>query len=118
MIFVGIDWADAPHDVRCVPEDDDTTDSFRIGNDPDGLDELVDRIRQCQSSPEETVHVAFEHTQGLVFQRCLAEGYQVYLLNPQMVARLPGSAPAGSSQNRRPGCPGAAPDHPALPGPV
>jgi len=99
MIVAGIDWADAHHDVHCCRETSDTTLSFRIGNDPEGFDELVQRIQSVQDSTEETVCVAVEHTEGLLIQRCLSEGYELYRLNPKMVARYRDQHRASRSKN-------------------
>lgn len=99
MIFVGIDWADAHHDVCCLDEETGDNKVVRIGNDPEGFDELVDRIQQLKNDPQETVCVGLEHTEGLLVQRCLSEGYQVYRLNPKMVARYRDQHRASRSKN-------------------
>jgi transposase len=86
MIYVGIDWADQHHDITCCREGDDSSTSVRIGNDPEGFDELVKQIEDLRSDSGETVCVGIESTEGLLVQRCLSEGYRVYLLNPKVVA--------------------------------
>jgi transposase len=86
MICVGIDWASQHHDIQLSQEESDPRESFRIADDSDGDDELLDRIEELRDSNEEPVRVALEHTEGLLVQRCLAEGYCVYLLNPKVVS--------------------------------
>lgn len=86
MICVGIDWATQHHDVQLGPEGTEADESFRIADDPDGYDELVERIDELQKSAEDQVSVALESTEGLLVQRCLSEGYRVYLLNPKVVS--------------------------------
>lgn len=86
MICVGIDWADQHHDIECRQEGTEASDSFRIANNPEGFDEFVHRVDQLRTTPEETVCVGIESTEGLLVQRCLSEGHRVYLLNPKVVA--------------------------------
>jgi transposase len=86
MICVGIDWASQHHDIQLSQEGSDTRESFRIADDPDGYDELIDRIEELRDSDDEPVRVAMEHTEGLLVQRCRSENYRVYLVNPKVVS--------------------------------
>ena len=87
MLVVGIDWADAHHDVILLREGDGVLNEFRVANDGAGYDRLVTQVQETQSTPEEPVSVAIEATNGLLVQRCLAEGYELYKLNPKVVAQ-------------------------------
>jgi transposase len=86
MIYLGIDWAEAHHDV-CLLDDAGT----RLGKAriPDGIDGLA-RIHELvgeHTSSSETVVVGIETDRGLLVQGLVATGYQVYALNPFAVSR-------------------------------
>jgi transposase len=86
MIYLGIDWAEAHHDV-CLLDDAGT----RLGRArvPDGIEGLA-RIHELvseQTSNPEMVVVGIETDRGLLVQGLVATGYQVYALNPFAVSR-------------------------------
>jgi transposase len=86
MIYLGIDWAEAHHDV-CLLDDAGT----RLGKArvPDGIEGLA-RIHELvgeHAADPLTVVVGIETDRGLLVQGLVATGYQVYALNPFAVSR-------------------------------
>jgi transposase len=86
MIYLGIDWAEAHHDVCLLDEEGARLAKARV---PDGLDGLA-RIHELvgeHTTTAETVVVGIETDRGLLVQGLVATGYQVYALNPFAVSR-------------------------------
>ncbi len=86
MVYLGIDWAEAHHDVCLLDEAGARLDKARV---PDGIEGLA-RIHElvgAHTSKPETVVVGIETDRGLLVQGLVATGYQVYALNPFAVSR-------------------------------
>ena len=81
MVFVGVDWAEAHHDLCLVDEQG----KRRI---PDGL-QGVRRLHElvCEHAEEPEQVVGIETDRGLLVRALLAAGYQVYAVNPLAVSR-------------------------------
>ncbi len=58
MICMGIDWASQHHDVHLSRRGSEPSDSYWIEDNPDGYDELADRIHDLAESGDEPVCVA------------------------------------------------------------
>ena len=86
MIYVGIDWAEAHHDVCLLDEAGTRLDKARV---PDGLEGLrrIHELVSVHTDSAETVAVGIETDRGLLVQGLVASGYQVYALNPFAVSR-------------------------------
>jgi transposase len=86
MVFLGVDWAEAHHDVCVVDEGGKVLGKGRV---PDGL-EGVRRIHELvgihATEPEQVV-VGIEIDRGLLVGSLLAAGYQVYAINPLSASR-------------------------------
>lgn len=86
MIYVGIDWAEAHHDV-CV---EDVEGQVLVkGRVPDGI-EGVERIHEMLASHAEApsdVAIGIELDRGLLVAALVATGYEVHAVNPLAVSR-------------------------------
>src|SRR6478752_1271412 len=86
MIFVGVDWAEAHHDVFIEDEAGGRLARARI---PEGV-EGVARVHElvgAQASEAGEVVVGIETDRGLFVAALVAAGYQVYAVNPFSVSR-------------------------------
>ena len=86
MINVGIDWAEAHHDV-CVEDDEGHV--LAKGRVPDGIEGL-ERIHEMLGAhvedPAEVV-IGIELDRGLLVGALVAAGYEVHAVNPLAVSR-------------------------------
>lgn len=86
MIFIGVDWAEAHHDV-CVLDDEGRV--LTKGRVPDGV-EGVGRLHAMVADHAEEpsgVVVGIELDRGLLVGALVAAGYRVYAINPFAVSR-------------------------------
>jgi transposase len=86
MVYLGIDWAEAHHDVCLLDEAGARLAKARV---PDGIEGLarIHELLGAHTSNPETVVVGIETDRGLLVQGLVAAGYQVYGLNPFAVSR-------------------------------
>jgi transposase len=85
--FCGIDWASDHHDVALVNGDGDLLARARIGDDAQGLQQLLDLLAAHGDSEDAPVPVAIETTRGLLVACLRATGRPVYAINPMAAAR-------------------------------
>lgn len=86
MIYVGIDWAEAHHDV-CV--ENDRGEVLTKGRVPDGI-EGVERIHEMVGAHAEEpkeVAIGIELDRGLLVSALVGAGYEVHAVNPLAVSR-------------------------------
>ena len=99
MINVGIDWAEAHHDVYV---EDDEGDELAKGRVPDGI-EGVERIHEMLSAHADDpaqVAIGIELDRGLLVEALVAAGYEVHAVNPLAVSRYRDRlAPAGAKSD-------------------
>jgi len=86
MIFVGDDWAEAHHDVHVMNEAGDRLASRRFPEGLEGMGRFHELVAGLVDDPDEVV-VGIETDRGLWVQALTAGGYQVYAINPMVVAR-------------------------------
>ena len=90
MIFVGVDWAEAHHDV-CVLDDEGTVLARkRVDDSLPGVAELHALVANHLGDDDdvnETVIVGIEKDRGLIVTALIAANYQVYAVNPLAAAR-------------------------------
>jgi hypothetical protein len=86
VIFVGVDWAEAHHDVAVMDEAGGILGRGRFGVGVAGLAGLHGLVADHAQKPEEVV-VGIEIDRGLVVDSLVGAGYAVYGLNPLSVAR-------------------------------
>jgi transposase len=81
MVFVGIDWAEAHHDVCLVDEAGRVLAKRRVADGLEGLSKLHALIAEQAGEPASVV-VGIETDRGLLVSSLLAAGYQVFAINP------------------------------------
>ena len=86
MIFVGDDWAEAHHDVHVMNEAGGRLAARRLPEGLEGVRRLHELLGPFIDDPGEVV-VGIETDRGLWVDALAAAGYQVYALNPMVVAR-------------------------------
>jgi Transposase len=86
MLYLGIDWAEAHHDVCLLDEAGARLGKARVPDGIEGLARIHDLVGAQTSNPE-TVVIWIETDRGLLVQGLVATGYQVYALNPFAVSR-------------------------------
>ena len=86
MIFAGVDWAEAHHDVCVMGEDGRVLEQRRVSHSVAGIGELHALIG-AHAEDGEPVAVGIEIDRGLVVTALLAAGYQVFAVNPVASAR-------------------------------
>ncbi len=86
MVFVGIDWAEAHHDVCVVDGAGMVLGRRRVADGVAGLAELHALIAEHIEEPSE-VSVGIEVDRGLLVAALVAAGYGVYAVNPLAAAR-------------------------------
>ena len=86
MIFVGIDWAEAHHDVCLVDDAGQVLAKRRVAEGLEGVGKLHALIAEHAEEPASVV-VAIETDRGLLVGSLLAAGYQVFAINPLAASR-------------------------------
>jgi hypothetical protein len=86
MIFVGVDWAEAHHDICVLDEEGRVLGRRRVAEDIAGLAELHTLIGDHAEEPAEVI-VGIEIDRGLLVTALVASGYQVYAINPMAASR-------------------------------
>ncbi|HEX6537823.1 MAG TPA: IS110 family transposase [Candidatus Dormibacteraeota bacterium] len=86
MIYLGIDWAEAHHDVCLLDEGAGHLAKARVPDGLEGLARIHELVGEHTTNPE-TVVVGIETDRGLLVQGLVATGYRVYALNPFAVSR-------------------------------
>jgi transposase len=86
VIFAGVDWAEAHHDVCVMGEDGQVLEQRRVSHSVAGIGELHALIA-AHAEEGEPVAAGIETDRGLVVTALLAAGYQVYAINPVAAAR-------------------------------
>src|ERR1700694_4041116 len=86
MAFVGIDWAEAHHDVCLLDEQGKMLGKRRVVDGLEGVRRLHELVAEHATEPEQ-VMVGIETDRGLLVQALLAAGYQIYAINPLAVSR-------------------------------
>lgn len=86
MIFVGDDWAEQHHDVHLMDDTGRRLSSRRLPEGLAGIRQLHELIAEHAEDPGQVV-VGIETDRGLWVQALTAAGYQVYAINPFVVAR-------------------------------
>jgi len=86
VIFVGIDWAEAHHDVCVLDEQGRVLAKGRVTDDVEGLGRLHAIVAEHAEDPGEVV-VGIEIDGGLLVGALIAAGYRVYAINPFAASR-------------------------------
>lgn len=86
VIFVGIDWAEAHHDVCLVDEAGGVLAKRRIAEGLVGVGQLHALLAEYAEEPTLVV-VGIETDRGLLVGALVASGYQVFAINPLAASR-------------------------------
>ena len=86
MVLVGIDWAEAHHDVCLLDEQGKLLGKRRVPEGLEGVRRLHELVAEHAEEPEQVV-VGIETDRGLLVRALLGAGYQVYAINPLAVTR-------------------------------
>ncbi len=86
MIFVGVDWAEADHDVHVQDEEDRRLGSGRLPEGVEGIARFHELVRAHAQDPDEVV-IGIETDRGLFVSALVAAGYLVYAVNPMSTSR-------------------------------
>jgi transposase len=85
-IFVGIDWAEAHHDVCVLDAEGQVLATRRVAEGLAGVAALHTVVGEHADRPDEVV-VGIETDRGLLVTALVAAGYRVYAINPLAAAR-------------------------------
>ena len=86
MIFVGIDWAEAHHDVSVVDAEGAVLAKGRVPDGIEGVRRLHEMVAEHAEDPSDVV-VGIELDRGLMVGSLVASGYTVYAVNPLAASR-------------------------------
>ena len=86
MIFVGIDWAEAHHDVCVLDTAGEVLAARRIPEGLEGVARLHALLAEHAEEPTEVI-VGIETDRGLLVTALLAAGYTVHAVNPLAASR-------------------------------
>lgn len=86
MIFVGIDWAEAHHDVCVLDPEGEVLATRRIPEGLEGVARLHALLAEHAERPEEVV-VGIETDRGLLVGALTATGYEIHAINPLAASR-------------------------------
>jgi len=86
MIFVGVDWAEAHHDVHVQAEDGKRLGGGRLAEGVEGIARFHDLVGRHVDEPGEVV-IGIETDRGLFVAALVAAGYLVFAVNPMSTSR-------------------------------
>jgi len=86
VIFVGVDWAEAHHDVCVLDDAGVVLAKRRIAEGLEGVRQLHALLADHAEDPGQIV-VGIETDRGLLVGALLAAGYQLYAINPLAASR-------------------------------
>jgi transposase len=86
VIFVGVDWAEAHHDLHICNEEGRRLGRGRVPEGVEGVARVHQLVADHVEEPSEVV-IGIETDRGLFVQALVAAGYQVYAVNPLSVSR-------------------------------
>jgi transposase len=86
VIYLGIDWAEAHHDICLLDEGGRALGKARVAEGLEGLRRIHELVAE-HTDDAGTVLVGIETDRGLMVQGLVAAGYQVYAINPFAVSR-------------------------------
>ena len=89
MIFVGVDWAEAHHDVCVLDAEGMVLGRKRVADNYVGLGELHALVAEHRGDEDDAdqVIVGIEKDRGLIVTALVSADYQVYAINPMASAR-------------------------------
>ena len=99
--FVGIDWADAKHDIYLHPADGSTASHEVIDAKPEALHDWILKMREHFSAAGK-IYVCLEQSKGaLIHQLMEYDFFVLYPINPKTLARFREAfRPSGAKDDR------------------
>ena len=85
MFFVGVDWAEAHHDVCVLDSEGRVLGRRKVKDTLEGVRDLHALLATC-ADDEPDVVVGIEKDRGLIVTALVAAGYEVYAINPMAAA--------------------------------
>ena len=86
MIFVGVDWAEAHHDVAVIDEEGTQLAKAPLPEGVAGVARFHELVGAHTEDPAEVV-IGIEIDRGLFVTALVAAGYQLYAVNPMSTSR-------------------------------
>jgi hypothetical protein len=86
MIFVGVDWAEAHHDVHVMDEDARRLGGGRLPEGVDGIARFHELVGAHTDEPGDVI-IGIETDRGLFVAALVAAGYAVFAVNPMSTSR-------------------------------
>ena len=86
MLFVGVDWAEAHHDVCVLDGEGRVLGRKKVNDTLEGVRDLHALLAAC-TDEEPDIVVGIEKDRGLIVTALVASGYEVYAINPMAAAR-------------------------------
>ena len=86
VIFVGVDWAEAHHDVHVADEEGERLGKTRLPEGVEGIARFHELVGAHVEDPAEVV-IGIETDRGLFVTALVAAGYQLYAVNPMSTSR-------------------------------
>lgn len=86
MIFVGVDWAEAHHDVFVMDEDGKRLAGGRLPEGVEGVARFHELVGAHAEEPNEVV-IGIETDRGLFVSALVTSGYNVFAVNPMSTSR-------------------------------
>jgi transposase len=85
MLFVGVDWAEAHHDVCVLDSEGRVLGRRKVKDTLEGVRDLHALLATC-ADDEPDIVVGIEKDRGLIVTALVASGYEVYAINPMAAA--------------------------------
>jgi transposase len=86
LIFAGVDWAEARHDVHVEDDQGRRLAAGKLADGVEGIARFHDLVARHAEDPGEVV-IGIETDRGLFVAALIAAGYQVFAVNPMSVSR-------------------------------
>jgi hypothetical protein len=86
MIFVGVDWAEAHHDVHVADEDGRRLAKARLPEGVEGIARFHELVGIHVEDPSDVL-IGIETDRGLFVSALIGAGYQLYAVNPKSTSR-------------------------------
>jgi hypothetical protein len=86
VIYVGVDWAEAHHDLCVLDEHGQVLSKRRIPDSLEGVRELTELVATFAEEPEDVI-VGIEKDRGLIVTALVAAGWSIYAINPLAASR-------------------------------
>lgn len=101
-VYVGVDWASATHVACILSPAGDKLSERAFPHTGEGLQDLVDWIRQTANTDAERIAVGIEVPHGPVVESLMEAGFLVHALNPKQLDRFRDRfTVAGAKDDRR-----------------